>query len=102
MTNFARILEVYGENVKIDGENKTKVFIQPAVNSGNYKNTHLGTVNIGDYYIFAPAASNLEKGMTVFAEDAEFEVVRAEKLHIMGKVSHIEGVLRRKEHTYVH
>ena len=102
MTNFGRILDVYGETVKTGGENSFKAFIQPAITGGNYKNTQLGTVNVGDYYIFAPAASKLERGMSVFTGDAEFVVVRAEKLRVMGKISHIEGVLKRKEHTYVH
>jgi len=101
VTNFSRILEVYGETAVIENNKKTKVFIQPGVKSGNFKNTHLGTVNVGDYYVFAPADSKLAVGMTLKTEDAEYDVFRAEKFKVRGEVSHIEGILRRRENTYV-
>ena len=101
MTNFSRILEAYGERAVIENNRKTKVFIQPAVKNGNFKNTHLGIVNVGDYYVFAPADSKLAAGNCLKTEDAEYDVVRAEKLKIKGDVSHIEGILRRRENTYV-
>lgn len=101
MTNFSRILEVYGETAVIENDRKTKVFIQPAVKSGNYKNTHLGIVNVGDYYVFANGESKLAVGNCLKTADAEYDVVRAEKFKVKGEVSHVEGILRRRENTYV-
>ena len=101
MNTFCRILARYGEDTKIEFGDVciyAKTFVQPAVKSGNTHVTHLGRVNDGDYYWFAPGYLDLdtEENITVTTSDGIFDVERVEKYRVLGQVSHWEAVLKRR------
>lgn len=101
MNTFGRILEKYGEDTVIEfGETKinAKTFVQPIVKSGETRVTHLGKVNVGEFYWFVPGYIDLDtqQKITVTTADGTFDVRRAEKFRAMGRVSHWEAVLVRR------
>lgn len=101
MNTFCRILEKYGEDTIIvfgDKKKFARSFIQPVVRSGETRVSHLGKVNDGEYYWFAPGHLALEQDakMTVSTSDGTFDVVRVEKFRVFGRVSHWEGILKRR------
>ena len=98
MNTFGRILEKYGEETVIrfgKTEINAKTFVQPVVKSGENRVTQLGKVNEGEFYWFAPGYIDLDpcEKITITTQDGTFEVKRAEKYRVMGKVSHWEARL---------
>lgn len=101
MNTVGRILNRYGETAKICFDNitvDTKVFVQPVLKSGTVYRTHMGTVNDGDYYLFAPGYLKLDadKNMTVTVQSGEYDVERIEKYSVLGNDSHWEGIIKRR------
>lgn len=101
MTAFCRILEKYGENTTIEFGGKTinaKTFIQPKITGSAVRSTHLGMVNNGEFYWFAPGkiAIDTDEKITVTTSDGVFDVVIIEKYRTWGKNSHWEGILKRR------
>ena len=101
MNTFCRILSRYGEDTKISYggyETFAKTFVQPIVRDGNIRHTHLGRVNDGDFYWFAPGnvCLDFEQNITVTTTDGVFDLVTAEKYRVFGADSHWEGILKRR------
>ena len=101
MNTFGRILEKYGETISIHkGEESiaAKAFIQPVLKSGGDRMTHLGRVNDGEFYFFAPAYLELgdAHGITVTDASGEYDLIKAERYRAMGKNSHWECILKRR------
>ena len=108
MREFEKILENHGRQLSIirpDGtQTDTYGFIQPVINTSSAGNsrysevTPLGEKDMCRYRCFLPAdaqISDIYRTQIICAED-KFNILRAEEIYIMGKVSHVEAVLIRR------
>jgi len=105
VTAFSGILERYGDAAQIfDGEKilEGKVFIQPIISKStdkNYKSINpLGEKDTGKYYGFSSVS--LPKGGYIICDGVSYDVLKSEKLKIMGHISHWESILRKRAPEY--
>lgn len=109
MSIFSEILMQHGENAVLreNGEEREiKVFIQPIINRAEdrtwHKMTELGEYDASRYYYFGPAEVEIGDcdGTCILYNGQEYRFLKAEAFRVEGKISHWEGVLKKKEEIY--
>lgn len=108
MTTFSRIIERYGDSAALytaEGtESGCKCFIQPVMPRSAEKGcsvmTALGMCDKAGYYGYFPENAEVKRCSWVICDGVAYDVTRAEKFKVNGKMSHWETVLRKREDTY--
>jgi hypothetical protein len=108
MNTFADIVERYGMDVTICGDDGVKAearaIVQPVLDMGESSRetkTLLGTKDDSGYFAALSPETEIERGDWLRWGNRDFDVLRAEKFYVNGKPSHIEAVLRIREEAYV-
>ena len=108
MTTFSGIVERYGDEAQIFGENGEmrvcKCFIQPVMPRTSEKMfsamTALGEADKSGYYGYFPAHAEAADAEYVLCDGVSYDVTRIEKFKIRGCVSHWEALLKKREEIY--
>lgn len=109
MTAFSAIIKHYGDKAAIyknSIEEEIKCFIQPVLSPSADKRvwsqmTELGERDTSRFFGFFPADAALDDAEYIICGGVYYDIVRFEMFRVMGRDSHWEAVLTKREEDYI-
>lgn len=108
MTTFSKIIKGYGDRALVyrgGSETEVRCFIQPVMSASADKRvwsemTELGENDTSRSYGFFPADAEMDGAEYVICGGASHDFIRCEMHRVLGKASHWEAVLKKREAAF--